>query len=163
MSLSDQRPDLARPAGRDPRTRHQRSSGRRPPCAHRVLRDARFLRWFPIPAAVSGDDPAEARGVCHLTRWPATGNIAADASRHGGRGTPASSYLQHALPRQSRTSAAVPIPGRRRPPRYERAHLAGNSCTAAHGAQPRHRAVPIYISRHRRRQSTCCTQRRILR
>ena len=72
MSLSDQRPDPARPAGRDPRTRHQGSPGRRSPCTHRVLRDAQFLRWFPIPAAASGYGPAEARGVCHLT--PLAGN-----------------------------------------------------------------------------------------
>ena len=78
MSLSDQRPDPARPAGRLPRTRRQGPPGRRSPCTHRVLRDAQFLRWFPIPAAVSGYGPAEARGVCHLTRWPATGNITAD-------------------------------------------------------------------------------------
>ena len=48
--------------------------------------DAEFLRRFAIPAAVSGYGSTEAGGVSHLRRWPATEDIPADASRHGGPG-----------------------------------------------------------------------------
>lgn len=46
--------------------------------------DAAFLRRFGVPAAVSGYGSTEAAGVTHLTRWSATDDIPADASRHGG-------------------------------------------------------------------------------
>jgi carnitine-CoA ligase len=48
--------------------------------------DAEFLARFGIPAAVSGYGSTEAGGISHLTRWPAAGEIPADASRHGGQG-----------------------------------------------------------------------------
>jgi carnitine-CoA ligase len=48
--------------------------------------DAEFLRWFAIPAAVSGYGSTEAGGVSHLRRWSATEDIPANASRHGGPG-----------------------------------------------------------------------------
>jgi len=48
--------------------------------------DAEFVRRFAIPAAVSGYGSTEAGGVSHLRRWPATEDIPADASRHGGPG-----------------------------------------------------------------------------
>ncbi len=48
--------------------------------------DAEFLRRFAIPAAVSGYGSTEAGGVSHLRRWPTSGDIPADASRHGGPG-----------------------------------------------------------------------------
>ncbi|MDT4932938.1 MAG: carnitine-CoA ligase [Pseudonocardiales bacterium] len=46
--------------------------------------DARFLREFGVPAAVSGYGSTEAGGVSNLRRWAATEDIPADASRHGG-------------------------------------------------------------------------------
>lgn len=50
--------------------------------------DARFLRQFDVPAAVSGYGSTEAGGVSHLTRWLATDDIPGDAGRHGGLGRP---------------------------------------------------------------------------
>ena len=50
--------------------------------------DAGFLAQFGVPAAVSGYGSTEAGGISHLTRWSASGDIPADASRHGGRGRP---------------------------------------------------------------------------
>jgi carnitine-CoA ligase len=46
--------------------------------------DGEFLARFGIPAAVSGYGSTEAGGISHLTRWAATDDIPADASRHGG-------------------------------------------------------------------------------
>jgi carnitine-CoA ligase len=48
--------------------------------------DGEFLARFGVPAAVSGYGSTEAGGISNLTRWAATDDIPADASRHGGPG-----------------------------------------------------------------------------
>ncbi len=68
----------------------KRATSGRDAAGHRVrtmfYADAEFLARFGIPAAVSGYGSTEAGGISHLARWLATGDIPADASRHGGPG-----------------------------------------------------------------------------
>jgi carnitine-CoA ligase len=68
----------------------KRATAARDAAGHQVrtmfYADAGFLARFGVPAAVSGYGSTEAGGISHLTRWPATGDIPPDASRHGGRG-----------------------------------------------------------------------------
>jgi acyl-CoA synthetase (AMP-forming)/AMP-acid ligase II len=70
----------------------QRATAARDAAGHWVrtmfYADAGFLAQFGVPAAVSGYGSTEAGGISHLTRWSASGDIPADASRHGGRGRP---------------------------------------------------------------------------